>query len=95
DGDGELDRAVGPMQFIPQAWRNWHIDANEDGVEDPHSIDDAVMATANYLCRASGDMRSEGGWRQAIGAFNASDAYIQSVADVANRLAADAAVVTP
>src|SRR5690606_31253576 len=26
DGDSELDRAVGPMQFIPQAWRNWHID---------------------------------------------------------------------
>lgn len=95
DGDSELDRAVGPMQFIPQAWRNWHIDGNMDGVADPHSIDDAVMATANYLCRASGDVRNEGGWRLAIGAFNSSDAYIQSIADVANRLAADAAAPAP
>src|SRR5690606_37861250 len=37
DGDDELDRAVGPMQFIPQAWRNWHIDGNMDGVADPHN----------------------------------------------------------
>lgn len=95
DGDSEFDRAVGPMQLIPQTWRNWHIDANLDGIEDPHNIDDAVMATANYLCRASGDMRNEQGWRQGIGAFNSSGAYVQSVADVANRLAADAGATAP
>lgn len=95
DGHAELDRAIGPMQFIPQAWRNWGIDGNQDGTIDPHQIDDAVTATANYLCRASGDVTNEAGWRLAIGAFNSSDAYIQSVADVANRLAQDAQLASP
>ena len=36
-----FDRAVGPMQLIPQTWRNWHTDGNGDGVEDPQNIDDA------------------------------------------------------
>jgi membrane-bound lytic murein transglycosylase B len=62
DGDASYDRAVGPMQLIPQTWRNWHVDANADGVEDPQNIDDATMASANYLCRASGDMATEPGW---------------------------------
>lgn len=85
DSDSDFDRAVGPMQLIPQTWRNWHIDANGDGVENPQNIDDSVMATANYLCRASGDMARREGWRKGIAAYNASNSYIQSVADAANR----------
>ncbi|TPX02837.1 murein transglycosylase, partial [Schumannella luteola] len=46
DGDAEADRAVGPMQLIPEAWRNWHVDGGGDGVEDPQNIDDAVLAAA-------------------------------------------------
>ena len=87
DGDAEHDRAVGPMQLIPQTWRNWHIDGNSDGVEDPQNLDDAVVATANYLCRASGDMVDRVGWRAGIGAYNSSDVYIRAVADAANRYA--------
>ena len=55
DGDTDFDRAVGPMQLIPQTWRNWHIDGGGDGVEDPQNIDDAAVAAANYLCRSSID----------------------------------------
>jgi membrane-bound lytic murein transglycosylase B len=91
DGDTEYDRAVGPMQLIPQTWRNWHADGNRDGVEDPQNIDDAVVATSNYLCRASGDMASRDGWRAGVLAFNGSDSYAQAVADAANRYAAAAA----
>lgn len=91
DGDTEFDRAVGPLQLIPDTWRNWHIDGNADGVEDPQNIDDAIVAAANYLCRASPEMVSEAGWRAGIGAYNASDVYVRSVADAANRYAADAA----
>ena len=91
DGDPKYDRAVGPMQLIPQTWRNWHTDGNGDGVEDPQNIDDAVMATANYLCRASGDMVSRDGWRAGVLAFNNSDVYAQTVADAANRYAKAAA----
>lgn len=87
DGDAENDRAVGPMQLIPQTWRNWHVDGNGDGVEDPQNLDDAVVATTNYLCRASGDMVDRAGWRAGIGAYNSSDAYIRAVADAANRYA--------
>lgn len=90
DGDARFDRAVGPMQLIPETWRNWHVDGNQDGVEDPQNIDDAVNATTNYLCRASGDMVGRDGWRAGVGAYNSSDAYVQSVADAANRYAAAA-----
>jgi membrane-bound lytic murein transglycosylase B len=91
DGDADYDRAVGPMQLIPQTWRNWHVDGSGDGVQDPQNIDDAVLATANYLCRASGDMASREGWRTGVLAFNGSDSYAQAVADAANRYAAAAA----
>lgn len=84
DGDQKFDRAMGPMQLIPQTWRNWHVDGNGDGVEDPQNIDDAVVATSNYLCRASGDMVSRDGWRAGVLAYNSSNSYAQIVADAAN-----------
>ncbi|MHA6693880.1 lytic transglycosylase domain-containing protein [Homoserinimonas sp. A520] len=87
DGDAEFDRAVGPMQLIPGTWRNWHVDGNGDGVEDPHNIDDAAVAATNYLCRASGDMVSGDGWRAGIAAYNRSTSYAVAVADAANRYA--------
>jgi membrane-bound lytic murein transglycosylase B len=91
DGDAAADRAVGPMQLIPQTWRNWHTDGNGDGREDPQNIDDAVMATTNYLCRASTALDTESGWRAAIAAYNSAPSYIDKVATFAvryNRLAA-------
>ncbi len=91
DGDTKYDRAVGPMQLIPQTWRNWHADGNGDGVEDPQNIDDALVATSNYLCRASGNMTDREGWRAGVLAYNGSDAYAQAVADAANRYAESAA----
>lgn len=81
DGDTEFDRAVGPFQLIPQSWRNWRIDADEDGVENPHDIDDAAVATVNYLCRASTGMDTESGWRAAVGAFNSPEWYLARVAE--------------
>jgi len=87
DGDAQTDRAVGPMQLIPQTWRNWHIDASGDGIEDPQNIDDATMATANYLCRASGDMASEKGWRAGVAAYNSAGSYIAAVAAAADEYA--------
>jgi membrane-bound lytic murein transglycosylase B len=87
DGDPDNDRAVGPMQLIPQTWRNWHVDANGDGVEDPQNIDDATLATANYLCRSTGSMANESGWRAGIAAYNSAAAYITAVANAATRYA--------
>jgi len=83
DGDAAADRAVGPMQLIPQTWRNWHVDGGADGVEDPQNIDDAALAAANYLCRSSTAMDTEDGWRAAISAYNSSDTYLSNVAAAA------------
>ena len=80
DGLDDIDRAVGPMQFIPQAAKNWLGDANADGVKDVQNIDDAAMAAAHYLCRAGGDLAGETGWRTAIGAYNSAPSYLLKVA---------------
>src|ERR1700712_2823314 len=91
DGDASADRAVGPMQLIPQAWRNWGTDANGDGVADPQNIDDAVLATANYLCHAGGDLSTTAGWRRGVAAYNDATSYALKVSLAANRFAAAAA----
>jgi membrane-bound lytic murein transglycosylase B len=83
DADASIDRAVGPMQLIPQTWRNWHTDGGGDGVEDPQNIDDAAAAAANYLCRSSIDMDTEAGWRAAVAAYNSNDSYLSTVAGFA------------
>ncbi|WP_166866754.1 lytic murein transglycosylase [Salinibacterium sp. ZJ70] len=91
DGDPELDRAVGPLQMIPQTWRNWTVDGNADGVADPQNIDDAALAAANYLCRASSDFDTEDGWRAGVRAYNVPEVYLGTVAKYARAYAAEAA----
>jgi len=91
DGDADADRAVGPMQLIPEAWRNWHVDGGGDGVEDPQNIDDSVLAAANYLCRASTAFDTEDGWRAGIRSFNSPEVYLGTVARFATRYADAAA----
>jgi len=90
DGDATIDRAVGPMQLIPEAWRNWHADGNADGVQDPQNIDDATLAAAGYLCRA-GDraLDTEIGWRQAVLAYNGSQQYLDDVIRYSTGYASD------
>ncbi len=87
DGDATIDRAVGPMQFIPDSWRNWGIDGSANGVIDPQNIDDAVLATANYLCHAGKDLADPDGWRRAIAAYNDARPYAASVSAAAIRYA--------
>ncbi len=100
DGDAVHDRAVGPLQLIPESWRNWGFDGNGDGVRDPQNIDDAAVAASNYLCRASrdiGPMSTEVGWRAGIDAYNSAGGYAEAVAreSVAATEAAAAAETEP
>jgi hypothetical protein len=83
DGDKQYDRAIGPMQMIPQTWRNWRTDASADGKKDPQNIDDEVMAAANYLCRASPDMVGVAGWKAGIASYNSAPSYLVRVARAA------------
>jgi membrane-bound lytic murein transglycosylase B len=90
DGDPTGDRAVGPMQLIPEAWRNWHTDGSGDGREDPQNIDDSALAASHYLCRAGKDLSTETGWRTAVLAYNHSDQYLTDIIRYATLYATEA-----
>ena len=89
DGDARWEHAIGPFQFLPSTWAKWGADGNGDGVASPDQIDDASLTAAEYLC-ASGTMTDAAGWRAAVFSYNQSDAYVNEIADIANRYAADA-----
>ena len=84
DGDTEHDRAVGPMQFIPQSWQRYGRDANGDGRIDPNHIDDAAVAAARLLCDTGGDLTTADGWQAAVLTYNRSNSYVLDVRDAAS-----------
>lgn len=88
DHDPRWDRAVGPLQFIPSTWALVGADGDGDGRKDPQDMDDAAVAAARYLCRASTDMGSAKGQRQAILSYNASTDYLHRVRTRATTYAA-------
>lgn len=87
DGDPVLDRAVGPMQFLPSTWARHGADGNGDGVADPHQLDDAARGAAAYLCSGDRDTADGAGWWDAVLAYNASGEYARLVWAAADRYA--------
>ena len=85
DDDTTYDRAVGPMQFIPQTWNTQEIDADGDGEMDPQNIYDAALASANYLCASTTSMATVEGQQQAYYAYNHDDAYTEAVIAASER----------
>ncbi|WP_406860299.1 lytic murein transglycosylase [Streptomyces sp. HUAS MG47] len=79
DGDRTHDRAVGPMQFIPETWATWGRDANGDGRKDPNNIYDAAQAAALYLCAADRDLAVKADLDKAILSYNRSTEYLHTV----------------
>lgn len=79
DGDATWDRAVGPMQFIPETWDEYEP---FDGA-DPQNIRDAAKATARLLCAVAineGRPLTEPDVEEAaIRAYNNDSAYVTSV----------------
>ena len=67
--------ALGWMQFMPSTWKQYGVDANQDGVKDPFNPVDAIFAAARYLKAAGGDKDLH----RAIFAYNHADWYVDSV----------------
>ena len=78
DGDPLHDRAVGPLQFIPDTWARWGRDGDGDGERDPQDIDDAALSAGAYLCNY-GSLRDWETWAVAIFGYNHSNAYVNSI----------------
>jgi membrane-bound lytic murein transglycosylase B len=94
DSDKVWDRAVGPMQFIPSTWAVVGVDADNDGVRNPHDFDDAALAAAVYLCANHRDLNTAKGLHAAIYSYNHSEAYVDTVLRLARAYAnGDVAVV--
>lgn len=79
DGDPVHDRAVGPMQFIPQTWKKYAADGNGDGIADPQNVFDAALTTARYLCDGGLDLRSTASETTAVLRYNNSMTYVSDV----------------
>ncbi len=88
DGDPVYARAMGPMQFIPETWRLYGVDANNDRVISPDNFDDAALSAAGYLCFRGKDLATPRGWMNALRAYNDSGTYARAVRDWATAYAA-------
>jgi Transglycosylase SLT domain len=67
--------AVGWMQFLPSTWARFGVDADGNGVADPHDPEDAIFAAARYLSAAGMPEDTAG----AIFAYNHADWYVAQV----------------
>ena len=84
DGDQNVDRAVGPMQFLPGTWTTYAADGDRDGAADPHDVDDASLAAGRYLCAAAGaPLTQPSSMVRAVFAYNHSTEYVRQVLTVA------------
>ena len=87
DGDEVWDRAVGPLQFIPETWNRRGRDGSGDGYADPQNIYDAAYSAGRYLCALGGDLGSRADLRGAYFGYNNSSRYVTDVIGYADRYA--------
>ena len=72
--------AIGWMQFMPDTWLRWGIDANGDGIADPWNPDDAVYSAAALSRRGRRRRRTS---RARVFAYNHADWYVDEVLGLA------------
>ncbi|WP_330250108.1 lytic murein transglycosylase [Nocardia sp. NBC_00565] len=79
DGLSGYDRAIGPMQFLPETWKHYAADGNGDGIADPQNLFDAALTAGKYLCDGGLNMRDLTQQTRAILRYNNSMAYVANV----------------
>jgi hypothetical protein len=89
DRSTALDRAVGPMQFIPSTWLIVGVDGDGDQQRDPQDIDDAALAAAVYLCSGEGDLSAATDAGAAVYRYNHSASYVGLVMRIAREYAVE------
>jgi murein DD-endopeptidase MepM/ murein hydrolase activator NlpD len=67
------------MQFMPDTWLRWGVDASGDGFADPWDPQDAVYSAARYLAAAGGTTDL----RRGVYAYNHADWYVNDVLSLA------------
>jgi murein DD-endopeptidase MepM/ murein hydrolase activator NlpD len=82
--------AIGWMQFMPDTWLRWGVDADGDGIANPWVAADAIYAAARYLAAAGG--RSD--ISRAVFAYNHADWYVNEVLQLAQVYGAGGATET-
>jgi len=79
DETDTIDRAVGPMQFIPTTWVAFARDGNADGRADPQNYYDTNTTAAAYLCKQGPGLEADGGMRRAFRSYNNDGGYVELV----------------
>jgi Transglycosylase SLT domain len=74
--------AIGWMQFMPESWETYGVDADGDGRKDPSDPWDAIFAAARLL-QAAGAPED---WHGAIFSYNHAEWYVEEVEAAAERL---------
>src|SRR5665213_1706282 len=78
-----LAGAIGWMQFMPDTWARWGVDANGDGVADPWNAEDAIYSAARYLSATGGAT----GINSAVFSYNHAQWYVDEVLQLAQQYA--------
>jgi membrane-bound lytic murein transglycosylase B len=84
---GSPSGAFGNPQFLPTSYLRHGADGNGDGVVDLFTIDDAAASAARFLAASGwspGISRAQ--QRQVIWHYNRSDAYIDAVLGLSDRI---------
>jgi peptidoglycan DL-endopeptidase CwlO len=77
--------AEGPMQFEPATFTQYAVDGDHDGQLSPYDPADAIFTAAAMLCADGAASGTGPGIRQAVLAYNHSQAYVTDVLSWAAR----------
>jgi murein DD-endopeptidase MepM/ murein hydrolase activator NlpD len=73
--------AIGWMQFMPDTWARWGLDADGDGIADPWNPQDAIYSAARYLAATGGAADIAG----AVFSYNHAQWYVDEVLQLAQQ----------